>query len=223
MKNAFSQEEILNRYDSLPVQVKDAIFAQATAEKMSAIGKKHGLLIDAIGTIATVTGYVMVGLLNPQSFTARLAEELGIPALKAREIAEDINEQVFKPIREHMLKIHDMPAEADVAQIPKAPTPPASFAQAPTAPTVAPMIFPEKLRSAQPLQSPAPAQQQVMPPIIQTQKPETPTIVPTPAPPQNQTLGGMMKPTFAEPIKSRPIPPAPSPTQNNDPYREPVN
>jgi len=99
----FTQEEIFKRYAELPQEVKDAIFAEATAEKMNEIGKKHGLLIDKIGNLAREAGYVMLGLEHPNDFVSNLVSTLEVPELKAREIASDINEAIFKPIRSHLM------------------------------------------------------------------------------------------------------------------------
>ncbi|OGZ56413.1 MAG: hypothetical protein A3G60_00305 [Candidatus Ryanbacteria bacterium RIFCSPLOWO2_12_FULL_47_9c] len=81
---------------------------EATAERMSAIGKQHGLLIDKIGIMAEETGYVMLGLEHPNDFIKNLAETLGIADEKAQAIAKDINEQVFRPIRDHLIDIHKL-------------------------------------------------------------------------------------------------------------------
>lgn len=155
MKN-FSQQEVMERYDTLPDPVKDAIFAEATAEKMNEIGKKHNLLIDKIGILAKETGYVMLGLEHPNDFVGNLASMLGVSTSEAREIVQDINESIFKPIREHLMQIHEKPAAPSYRSQTFTPRPP-SFAMNPsssqdatpqtqTQPASVPtMIFPQKM------------------------------------------------------------------------------
>ncbi len=130
-----SQEQVYERYAQLPEAVKDAVFAEATADKMLEIATKYGLLVTAVGALAELTGYVMVGLLHPNDFVKELASELSVPEEKARAIAEDVNQHIFKPIREHLMALHKITEET------ASPTP----LKKTFVPTFsAPMIFPKK-------------------------------------------------------------------------------
>lgn len=217
----FTREEVLQKYEKLPEAVRDAMFAEATAEKMEEIGRKHGLLLDAVGTLATETGYVMVGLVHPKDFTARIADAVGVSAMKARDIANDINEGVFKPIRTHMLTMYNI-RDSSGQTIPKPPPsftiPPPSFAQTPpqkpAAPVVtekiAPMIFPEKL-----------------------QPPGSPTIPPAPLFMESLAQDSKMSTPLPEQQKEEAKPPAPdvrpvpatiiTGRSGPDPYREAID
>lgn len=226
----FTQQEVLQKYEKLPQAVQDAMFAEATAEKMEEIGRKHGLLIDAIGTLATETGYVMVGLVHPKDFTARIADAVGVSAMKARDIANDINEGVFKPIRTHMLTMYNI-QDSSGQTIPKPPPsftipPPAggptpSFAQTPlqkpavpvVTEKIAPMIFPEKLQ----------------PPV----SPSSPAIPPAPLFMESLAQDSKVSTPLPEQQKEEAKPPAPdvrpvpatiiTGRSGPDPYREAVD
>ena len=52
------------------------------------------------------TGYVMLGVTPPGEYIKKLADAIDIPREKAREIAIDVNERVFKPIREALKRVH---------------------------------------------------------------------------------------------------------------------
>ena len=73
---------------------------------MREIGEKHGLHIDKIGELASETGLVFLGLTRPQEFVSNLAERLGVAREAARDIAADVNERVFLPVREHLKALH---------------------------------------------------------------------------------------------------------------------
>ena len=107
MKN-FTDQQIDQRYDDLPEDLKDAIFSVDTTSLVNMIGKKHGLAIDKIGDLANETGMVMLGVTHPNEFIANLAERLDVDKEKARAIAQEINEQIFKKVRESLRKIHNM-------------------------------------------------------------------------------------------------------------------
>ena len=50
-------------------------------------------------------GYVMLGVTHPNDFIGNLAERLEVDKEKARAIAQEINEQIFKKVRESLRKI----------------------------------------------------------------------------------------------------------------------
>mgnify|MGYP001602142788 CR=1 FL=1 len=107
MKN-FTDQQIAQRYDDLPEDLKDAIFSVDTTSLVNMVGKKHGLAIDKIGDLANETGMVMLGVTHPNEFIANLADRLEVDKEKARIIAQEINEQIFKPVRDSLRKIHNI-------------------------------------------------------------------------------------------------------------------
>ena len=93
---------LLDRLDKLPPQLKDAIFSNVNAEKMFDIGKRHGLLIDKVGEMTNETGLLMLGVTHPDEFVGNLAERLQVDRASASKIADDINREIFAPVREHL-------------------------------------------------------------------------------------------------------------------------
>ena len=112
MKN-FTDQQIAQMYDNLPEDLKDAIFSVDTTSLVNMIGKKHGLAIDKIGDLANETGMVMLGVTHPNDFIGNLTDRLDVDKEKARIIAQEINEQIFKPVRESLRKIHNMREEGE--------------------------------------------------------------------------------------------------------------
>lgn len=128
-----TQEELVNRYEKLPQALKDAIFSEVNAEKMYALGKRNGLTIDQMGSVTSETGYVILGIAHPKDFVRNLKQKLNIDQEKVRQIAEDINREIFRPIREHLkdlykladLEVSEVPSEKEKVIIyPKVPPPP---------------------------------------------------------------------------------------------------
>ena len=81
------------------------------AEQLQEIGKKHRLHIDKIDALFDEAGAVMLGLTHPRDFIGKLAQKLDIDKEKTKKIAQDVNEQIFKPIRESLKKIHGIAEE----------------------------------------------------------------------------------------------------------------
>lgn len=102
----YTQEELVSRYEKLPQALKDAIFSQVNAEKMYALGKRNGLTIDQMGGVTSETGYVILGITHPRDFVRNLKQKLNIDQEKVRQVAEDVNREIFRPIREHLKDLY---------------------------------------------------------------------------------------------------------------------
>ncbi|OGZ46206.1 MAG: hypothetical protein A3C84_01670 [Candidatus Ryanbacteria bacterium RIFCSPHIGHO2_02_FULL_48_12] len=120
-----SHEELLERYEKLPQILKDAIFAEATADKVFNIGKKHGLTIDKLGNLATEIGYVVLGVSKTDELEGKIAS-IGLGKDTAKKITEDVNKEIFYPIRDHLRGVSSPTTEAP-------------------APSLAPLIFQQKI------------------------------------------------------------------------------
>ncbi len=114
---AYTKEQILETYKKLPKDLQDAIFSVDTAEAIRKIGEKHKMMIDKIGILANETGLGMLGLVHPNQFIVRLSVRLGTDKDISREIAQDINLQIFSPVRENLKKIHDTEEEVKFKEI----------------------------------------------------------------------------------------------------------
>ena len=110
MKN-FTEEQIAQMYDNLPEDLKDAIFGLEMNEIVEKIGRENQLNIEQIGELANETGMVMLGVTHPNEFIGNLTSRLEVDKEKARAIAQEINEQVFKKVRESLRKIHNIREE----------------------------------------------------------------------------------------------------------------
>ena len=51
-----TKQQLLERYQKLPEDLKEAIFSVETTEIIQKISKKYGLLIDKMGELASETG-----------------------------------------------------------------------------------------------------------------------------------------------------------------------
>ena len=82
-------------------------------EIVEKIGRENQLNIEQIGDLANETGMVMLGVTHPNEFIGNLADRLEVDKEKARVIAQEINEQIFKKVRDSIRKIHNMREEEE--------------------------------------------------------------------------------------------------------------
>ncbi len=117
------KNDIEERMAELPEDIRAAILASDFEEKIRAIGAKQNLHVDQTGTLGDAAMLIMLGFSPHETFESTIAANLNVPLDKARELAADINTQIFLPIRESMKKFA---GESD-----EVVRPPAFSAQAP--------------------------------------------------------------------------------------------
>ncbi len=95
-------------YSKLPPEVQEAISSEKTEDALYNISNKYNLHIDQAGVVSKTALLLMLGILKPQDFVNKLSEGLKMPVDKVRPIAMEVNEQIFKPVRESLKKIHQL-------------------------------------------------------------------------------------------------------------------
>ncbi|MCK6462727.1 MAG: hypothetical protein L6Q29_02815 [Candidatus Pacebacteria bacterium] len=110
-----STEQLIEIYKKLPKDLMDALFTVDTSSIIKNIGEKNRLTIDKTGEVANETGMVMMGITHPSEFITNLAMRLSIDKDLARAIAQDINEQVFRPVRDSLRKIHGITDGSEIS------------------------------------------------------------------------------------------------------------
>lgn len=104
----YTDEQIVKMYENLPDDLRTAIFSVDTGKVVENIGRKYNLTIDKMGDLGNETGMVMLGVTHPKDFISNLAERLEVDKVKAKEIAEDVNVQIFRKVRESLKAIHNI-------------------------------------------------------------------------------------------------------------------
>lgn len=190
-------------YKRLPFDLKKAIVSSEVRQQMQSIAEKHWLDADQANDLETETALVILGLRPPADFTTNIKNALNLPEEKARAIAEDINVEIFRPVRESLRKIHGI----------ETPNPAPMPKPLPTLPTPPPLVVPK------PPAPPAPPTQIPTPPI-----PEKPESVPKSDLGEHQVRLDENEDNFSrEEILAGIENPAKAPPHITDPYREPLN
>lgn len=113
----YTEEQILEKYHTLPQELKTAMASVESSKVVQQIKKKYELNIEQTGDLAGETGLVLLGLTKPENFIRNLSERLEIDAQKAKEIALDVNSQIFSRVKESLKKIHGIGQEKSGAPV----------------------------------------------------------------------------------------------------------
>lgn len=249
--NPIPQERVIAAYQQAPEPVREVFSSEVTAGVVADIRTQYRLHVDIAGNIGNEVGYLLLGLRSPAEFLGGLIL-MGTDEQTARSIVQEINDRVFIPLQQKMLRGSAAP---DVPQAPATEEPmPVAMPPQPTgAPIPAPAVAfsqpPEIQQPAVPYTAPAaesipihgqPAFVAAVPPPFQPQTPPVYTAPPTPpaqqpaqpAPafvpqPQFSAPPAFTPPTPPIPPLTPPLPqqPAANPLTQEysaDPYREPV-
>lgn len=90
------------KFDELPEDVQEAMSSVDTTRIMKEISEKHHLHIDQAGALTDDVGDLMLGDSAPSQFIGKIKKDVRVDEKTAREIAEEVNRQIFKPIRESL-------------------------------------------------------------------------------------------------------------------------
>lgn len=102
-----TQKIITEQMKNLPADVKAAILSVDYKTKLQEVTKRQRLLIDQAGKLEMEVTLIMIGLEPLNDFVENIEKEFGVNTIRAREIAMDVNENIFKPIRASLHKMND--------------------------------------------------------------------------------------------------------------------
>lgn len=107
----YTEDQFLEKYASLPQELKTAMSSIESSDIIQAISKKFGLQIDQMGELASETGFVLLGFTKPEEYIKNLKNRLQIDPQKAKEIALEINSQIFSKVKESLKRLHGIGGE----------------------------------------------------------------------------------------------------------------
>lgn len=97
----YSQDQLRELYSSLPQKLQDALYSEQNGKNIKEICEKNNISDnDKIWDINKYVGYVLFGLLPPDSLSNALREELSIKKENAEKISEQISRFVFLPLKD---------------------------------------------------------------------------------------------------------------------------
>ncbi|MBI2644355.1 MAG: hypothetical protein HYW95_02530 [Candidatus Wildermuthbacteria bacterium] len=145
MTKQYTQDELWKLFDTLPEELKQAVFSPENADHIFNICDRYN--IEQMPKIAYYAGLVLMGIIPAADFESILKKEIGLEEEKAQTVAREVNRFIFypaKPAIEQLQKTAEASAkqtkqgtisaapsqpiakekttqEEDIAQKPKAP------------------------------------------------------------------------------------------------------
>lgn len=110
MDNDKQLKEYINE---LPSELKQAIFSVDYQKQLQEIVRRNKLMIDQAGKLEVETTLVMTGMEPIKDYTDNLVKNVGLNRNLATIVAHDVDELIFKNIRESLRKINEEEMEAE--------------------------------------------------------------------------------------------------------------
>src|ERR1035437_9927810 len=107
----YSKEQIQDRYNKLPADIKEAIDSVSTTNAVVDIGEKYDLMYDQISDLVDEVGLTMIGITPEAMFVNNIARRMRVDISKAMLIAKDINKEIFDKMRDSLKKIEGLDEE----------------------------------------------------------------------------------------------------------------
>lgn len=93
---------ITEHMKTLPHNVQEAIHASSWERKILDIGRKYGLHVDQLEILQTELSLAVLGLSGRDEFVRETMHEARIDKQTMDRIVDDINREIFEPIRSHL-------------------------------------------------------------------------------------------------------------------------
>jgi len=103
-----SKQQVMDRWDTLPENLKEAIFDEHNADIVWEFCKRKHISDEKIKPIAGVAGDVLMGFLHPDKdeVSQEIQASSGIPKEIALEIAEELIKKIFNPLKTALEEIY---------------------------------------------------------------------------------------------------------------------
>jgi len=96
------QKEIVELIETLPTQIQEVIKNSGWALKLSAIAKRHNLMLDQMTLLEHLVLLIMIGVINPNEISKELSE-IGIKKDQINSIISEIDQEIFHKIKEVLI------------------------------------------------------------------------------------------------------------------------
>ncbi len=106
-----SQDKLWAIYETLPNELKDAIFSEDTADAIWNICKLHN--VEQISDTAKIVGHSLMGLLPPETIAATLQSQLGLSQNTAKKMGMEIEHFIFNSIKEELNSLYQKKSQPE--------------------------------------------------------------------------------------------------------------
>ncbi|GEM_PF-2574650 len=98
----FDYKILEEKFKQLPEEIQEVLTSIEVANNIKSIADKNGLLLEQTSVLSDLVSYILLGLVHSNEFVKILSRQAKIKEVVAKEIADEINVEVFGKIRSSM-------------------------------------------------------------------------------------------------------------------------
>jgi hypothetical protein len=107
----YTKDQLYNFFEELPGDVKEAMSSVETTRIILDMQKKYAFHVDQTGSLSNEILLLSLGLTPPQKFSENIEKRMRISPDVAQKVTVEVNEKIFRPIRESLMRIHKKRSE----------------------------------------------------------------------------------------------------------------
>ena len=113
MIKKLTPDQIIEAFENLPVTTKEAVLDVNVPERIKDLVEKEGLHLDTGKDLFDVVDLATVGLLSTDELRVEINAINGIPKDKVLSVIENLNSNIFNPIREREIELTEIMNEVE--------------------------------------------------------------------------------------------------------------
>lgn len=102
----YSTKELEKLFEALPIELKDALLSEETAERIAQISHRYELLEEQTPELAKLVGKILLGLLPPEQVQEVLTAQLAVEPERAQYISREVNRFILFPVKEQLSELY---------------------------------------------------------------------------------------------------------------------
>ena len=96
-------------FAELPEEIRELLSDETLVERIEAIAARQGLPPMEQGFLVRICANLMKGIIAPGVFVNTIVDELDISREKAATLAQEINRDIFSPVKDALRAVHTKP------------------------------------------------------------------------------------------------------------------
>jgi len=113
----YTRPQIDELFEKLPNNIQEVLDSYETILFLKQIEKKYILDREQTKELSAEMGMLMLGASSPQRFIPNIQESMGIPEETAKAIASEVNEKIFRPVKESLKQLHSLSKKEEPIRI----------------------------------------------------------------------------------------------------------
>ena len=119
---AYTRKQINEMFEKLPDDLQEALDSNETIGCLKQLEKKYNLQPEQVKELSAEIGMLMMGASSPQHFIPNIEKSMKIPNETAKAIVAEVNEKIFRPVKESLKNLHLLSEKSEEIKPAAAPT-----------------------------------------------------------------------------------------------------